>query len=118
VSVRLPFPRHGQHRWVERLRVHFLLPSAPFGGMAEQTLVHASQCIPLPDGLSDVTAAAIAIPGMSSWAALIERAKLVAGGHRYPARRHPHLQRTESPQELQCVPDARDLVTWLRQQSR
>jgi NADPH:quinone reductase-like Zn-dependent oxidoreductase len=60
-------------------RLYFLLPEAPFGSMAERTLVQASQCIPLLDGLSDVTAAAIAIPGMSSWAALTERAKLVAG---------------------------------------
>lgn len=60
-------------------RIYFLLPTAPFGGMAEQTVVPLSRCITLPDELSDVTAAAIAIPGMSSWAALSERAKLVAG---------------------------------------
>lgn len=56
-----------------------MLPVAPFGSMAEQTLVSPAQCIALPDGLSDVTAAAIAVPGMSSWAALTERAKLVPG---------------------------------------
>ena len=39
----------------------------------------AAQCLPIPDGLDDVTAAAIANPGMSSWAAYIERAKLKAG---------------------------------------
>jgi NADPH:quinone reductase-like Zn-dependent oxidoreductase len=33
----------------------------------------------LPDGLDDVTAAAIAKPGMSAWAAMKERAKLAAG---------------------------------------
>jgi len=33
----------------------------------------------VPDGLDDITAAAIAIPGMSSWAALKDRAKFVAG---------------------------------------
>ena len=42
-------------------------------------MVPVEHCIPLPDELSDVTAAAIAVPGMSSWAALTERAKLVAG---------------------------------------
>jgi NADPH:quinone reductase-like Zn-dependent oxidoreductase len=47
--------------------------------MAEKTVVTASQCVPLPDGLDDVTAAAIANPGMSSWAALTHRARLVAG---------------------------------------
>ena len=35
--------------------------------------------LPLPDGLDDVTAAAIANPGMSSWAAYRERAHLKAG---------------------------------------
>lgn len=60
-------------------RVYFVLPEAPFGGMAEKTVVEAERCIPLPDGLDDVTAAAMAIPGMSSWAALQERAHLVPG---------------------------------------
>ena len=60
-------------------RVYFILPEAPFGAMAERSLVDARRCIPLPDALSDVDAAAMAIPGMSSWAALVERAKLVAG---------------------------------------
>jgi NADPH:quinone reductase-like Zn-dependent oxidoreductase len=60
-------------------RVYFVLPRAPFGSMAEKTVVMPSQCVPLPDDLDDVTAAAIANPGMSAWAALRERAKLVAG---------------------------------------
>lgn len=60
-------------------RVYFLGPEAPFGGMAEYCVVKASRCIPLPEGLDDVTAAAIAIPGMSSWAALVERARLAKG---------------------------------------
>jgi NADPH:quinone reductase-like Zn-dependent oxidoreductase len=60
-------------------RVYFVLPKAPFGGMAEKVAVRVEQCIPLPDQVDDVTAAAIAIPGMSSWAALQERAHLVAG---------------------------------------
>jgi NADPH:quinone reductase-like Zn-dependent oxidoreductase len=60
-------------------RVYFVLPEAPFGGMAEKVAVRREQCIPLPDHVDDVTAAAIAIPGMSSWAALQERAHLVAG---------------------------------------
>lgn len=60
-------------------RVYFLLPEAPFGSMAEQAPVHESHCIVLPEALDDVTAAAIAIPGMSSWAALTERARLVRG---------------------------------------
>ena len=60
-------------------RVYFILPEAPFGAMAERSLVDVGRCIAVPDALSDVDAAAMAIPGMSSWAALVERARLVAG---------------------------------------
>jgi NADPH:quinone reductase-like Zn-dependent oxidoreductase len=59
-------------------RVYFLFPDAPYGSMAEKVVIKASQCIPLPDDLDDITAAAIANPGMSSWAAFKERARLVA----------------------------------------
>jgi NADPH:quinone reductase-like Zn-dependent oxidoreductase len=60
-------------------RVYFALPRAPYGSMADQTVVPAAQCLPLPDDLDDVTAAAIANPGMSSWAAYTERARLKPG---------------------------------------
>ena len=60
-------------------RVYFVLPKAPYGSMAERTVVPSAQCLALPDELDDVTAAAIANPGMSSWAAYTERAKLKAG---------------------------------------
>jgi NADPH:quinone reductase-like Zn-dependent oxidoreductase len=59
--------------------VYFILPKAPYGSMAEQVAVPAEQCVDLPEGLDAVSAAAIANPGMSSWAAYRERAKLVAG---------------------------------------
>ncbi|MFY9940385.1 MAG: zinc-binding alcohol dehydrogenase family protein [Silvibacterium sp.] len=60
-------------------RVYFALPEAPFGSLAERSLVSAQRCILLPNGLDDVTAAAIANPGMSAWAALVERAHLEPG---------------------------------------
>ncbi len=60
-------------------RVYFVLPRAPFGGMAEWTVVSETQCVLLPDAIDDLTAAAIANPGMSSWAAYTERARLVPG---------------------------------------
>ena len=60
-------------------RVYFIMPRAPFGSMAARTAVDASHCVPLPDAVDDVTAAAIAIPAMSSWAALQERAKFKPG---------------------------------------
>jgi NADPH:quinone reductase-like Zn-dependent oxidoreductase len=60
-------------------RVYFVLPRAPYGAMAERAAAPASRCIAVPDELDDVAAAAIANPGMSAWAALVERAKLAAG---------------------------------------
>jgi len=60
-------------------RVYFMAPRPPWGAMAERAAAPAAQCAPIPDALDDVTAAAIANPGMSSWAALRERAKFAAG---------------------------------------
>ena len=60
-------------------RVYFILPRSPFGSMSERTVVQASHLVPLPDDIDDATAAAIAIPAMSSWAALRERSKIVPG---------------------------------------
>ena len=60
-------------------RVYFTLLRAPFGSLAQYAVVNTSQCVAVPDGLDDTTAAAIAIPGMSSWAALKERAAFRVG---------------------------------------
>ena len=60
-------------------RVGFLLPEAPFGGMAEKTLVRTASCLPVPDSLSDVLAAAIINPGQSPIGALSVRAALQPG---------------------------------------
>jgi NADPH:quinone reductase-like Zn-dependent oxidoreductase len=60
-------------------RVYFVLPEAPYGALAEKCLVRASQCIEIPESLDEVTAAAIANPGMSAWAALVECAGLQPG---------------------------------------
>jgi NADPH:quinone reductase-like Zn-dependent oxidoreductase len=63
----------------EGRRVYFVMPVAPYGALAEQTLVRPELTVPVPDELDDVTAAAIANPGMSAWAALVERAALKPG---------------------------------------
>lgn len=60
-------------------RVYFAMPEAPFGAMAEQTLVDPRRTMTLPDNLDDVAAAALANPGMSCFAALVERARFQAG---------------------------------------
>ena len=69
----------GVGRTQDGRRVYFVLPEAPYGALAEKCLVSASQCIEIPESLDEVTAAAIANPGMSAWAALVERAGLQPG---------------------------------------
>lgn len=69
----------GVGRTTDGRRVAFLLPEAPFGGMAEKTLVRDALCLPLPDGISDVLAAAIMNPGQSPLGALRVRAGLQPG---------------------------------------
>lgn len=59
--------------------VYFFGVPAPFGAMAQRTIVPEAMCVPLPVGLDAAFAAALAIPGMSSWAALLERARFVKG---------------------------------------
>jgi NADPH:quinone reductase-like Zn-dependent oxidoreductase len=69
----------GVGRTPDGRRVYFMLPREPLGGMAEKVAVRIDQCISVPDHVDDITAAAIAIPGMSSWAACKERARLITG---------------------------------------
>src|SRR6204780_4238874 len=80
-SGQLPFVVgiDGVGRLDDGRRVYFALPRAPFGSMSQKTVIPPSQCVFLPDDLDDVTAAAIANPGMSAWAAFKERAKLTVG---------------------------------------
>jgi len=60
-------------------RVYFAMPEAPFGAMAEFCPSNSRRLVEIPDSVDDITAAAIANPGMSAWAALVERAHLVTG---------------------------------------
>lgn len=60
-------------------RVYFAFPTRPYGAMAELTTVRSTLCVPLPDDVDDVVAAAIANPGMSSWASLTKRASFRDG---------------------------------------
>jgi NADPH:quinone reductase-like Zn-dependent oxidoreductase len=69
----------GVGRLPDGKRVYFGGIRKPFGSMAERAAVPSSMCIPLTDGLKDETAAAIANPGMSSYAALTVRSPLKAG---------------------------------------
>src|SRR6266404_4327918 len=80
-DIALPFIAgvDGVGRRDDGQRVYFLLPRAPFGAMAEWTVVPQALTLPVPDEIGDQQAAAIANPGMSSWAALVERAHVRGG---------------------------------------
>ncbi len=69
----------GVGRTADGRRVYFVLPQAPFGALADRCLVRGEQCVDVPDEVDNITAAAIANPGMSAWAALVERAHLQPG---------------------------------------
>lgn len=60
-------------------RVFFMLPEAPTGGFSEFALVAPKNYMSIPESLDDVTAAAIANPGLSAVGALRYRAKLQPG---------------------------------------
>jgi NADPH2:quinone reductase len=51
----------------------------PYGMMAEHTVVSRAWCLPIPDGVDDVTAAALPNPALSSWLPLVWRAQLKPG---------------------------------------
>jgi NADPH:quinone reductase-like Zn-dependent oxidoreductase len=56
-------------------RVYFVFVRRPWGTMAERAAAPRRMCIPVPEKLGDVEAAAIANPGMSAWLSLKERAR-------------------------------------------
>jgi NADPH:quinone reductase-like Zn-dependent oxidoreductase len=60
-------------------RVYFLGPRAPFGAMADWSVVSAERVIPIPDSITDAAAAALGNPGLASWGALIGRARFERG---------------------------------------
>jgi len=60
-------------------RVFFGGARRPYGAMAQQTVMPAAFCFPIPDALDDATAAAIPNPGVSAFLSLTQRARLVKG---------------------------------------
>jgi NADPH2:quinone reductase len=60
-------------------RVFFGGARAPFGAMAQRTVVPRAFCFPVPNRVDDVTAAALPNPGVSAWLTLAHRAKLAPG---------------------------------------
>lgn len=60
-------------------RVFFGGCRAPYGAMAQRTVVPRGFVFPVPDGVTDELAAALPNPGVSAWLTLAHRAKLVRG---------------------------------------
>ncbi|HEY2040205.1 MAG TPA: zinc-binding alcohol dehydrogenase family protein [Edaphobacter sp.] len=69
----------GVGRLEDGTAVYFGVARPPFGTFSELSLAGEALLTPLPKGLDEVTAAAIANPGMSSWVALKSRARFVSG---------------------------------------
>ena len=60
-------------------RVFFGGTRAPYGAMAQRTVVRRAFAFPVPPEVDDETAAALPNPGISAWLTLSYRAKLVPG---------------------------------------
>ena len=60
-------------------RVYVTFARKPWGTMCERTVAPRARLLPLPDGVDDLQAAAIANPGMSAWLSLKERAQVQPG---------------------------------------
>ena len=60
-------------------RVFFGGARPPYGAMAQSTVVPAAFTFPVPEGMSDETAAALPNPGVSAWLSLAWRARLAPG---------------------------------------
>lgn len=54
-------------------------PQAPFGSIAERSLISEEQAMPLPDGLDPALAVCFGVAGLAAWLALEWRAELQPG---------------------------------------
>jgi NADPH2:quinone reductase len=69
----------GVGRTADGRRVYFSRPPAPYGSMAERAPVQPTAVLPVPDGVSDVVAAALGNAGMAAWMPLSDSGRLAAG---------------------------------------
>lgn len=60
-------------------RVYFSMPTAPYGSMAERTVVDPRQTLAVPGGLDDAVAATLGNAGWAAWLPLSWRAALRPG---------------------------------------
>jgi NADPH:quinone reductase-like Zn-dependent oxidoreductase len=69
----------GVGRLEDGTRVAFFMPQRPYGGMAEQALIRRGAWFGVPDGVDDVTAAAVLNPVGAAAKALFVEGELAAG---------------------------------------
>jgi NADPH:quinone reductase-like Zn-dependent oxidoreductase len=69
----------GVGRMSDGTRVFFGGPRAPFGAMAERTVVRRAQCFSVPEEMDDAMAAAVPNPGVSAWLSIKHSAELARG---------------------------------------
>src|SRR3954452_17001818 len=69
----------GVGRLPDGRRVYFDSCVAPYGAMAERTLVPRDGLIDVPDGIDDAVAAALGNAGLAAWLSLTGRAALAPG---------------------------------------
>jgi NADPH:quinone reductase-like Zn-dependent oxidoreductase len=69
----------GVGRLQDATRVYFNFARKPWGSMCERTVALRSKCLPVPDGVDDLQAAAIANPGMSAFLSIRDRAGVTGG---------------------------------------
>ena len=62
-------------------RIYFDAPIAPFGSMAQRSLIDPRSAYAVPHGLADGVAVALGISGLAAWLALTWRARLKEGEH-------------------------------------
>jgi NADPH2:quinone reductase len=71
--------REGVGRLEDGTRVYFDGTVAPFGSMAERTLIDPGSAIALPRGVDDALATAFGIAGLAAWLSLEYRARVRPG---------------------------------------
>jgi NADPH2:quinone reductase len=69
----------GVGRLTDGTRVYFGKVREPYGTMAERCVTTRRMCMEVPESMDDATIAGMMNPGMSSWAALKERAQFRTG---------------------------------------
>jgi NADPH2:quinone reductase len=82
-AVATPYPsvagREGIGSTPDGRRVYFSGPVAPYGSLAQRTLMDERALFEVPDGLEDGVAVALGIAGLAAWLPLTLRAQLKPG---------------------------------------